>query len=131
LKIVADTDALILLARLGKLDRFVEKYEACLTVITEYEYVRGEARAGVPAENSKKDVHAAFEVLPLNNKAVAVASTIWAELSRRGVILDERDLLIGAICISSNTPLWTLNKKPFERLQEFGLKLIDVDVSNL
>jgi len=47
----------------------------------------------------------------LDNEAVSVASKIWAELSGKGMKLDERDLLIGIMCISGGTPLWTLNKK--------------------
>jgi len=131
LRVAVDTDALILLAKIGKLERFVEAHDACITVVTEYEYVRGEVRAGVAAEESKKDLSTAFDVLPLDNEAVSVASKIWAELSGKGMKLDERDLLIGAICISRSTPLWTLNKKHFERLREFGLELVDVDVDKL
>ncbi len=131
MRVAVDTDALILLARTGRLERFVEMYDACVTVITEYEYVRGEVRAGVAAEESKKDLSSAFTVLPLDNSAVAVASRVWAELSGGGAILDERDLLTGAICIASKVPLWTLNKKHFERLRKFGLELVDINLDAL
>ncbi|MGQ9722203.1 MAG: type II toxin-antitoxin system VapC family toxin [Candidatus Jordarchaeum sp.] len=131
MKIVVETDALINLEKIGKLEKFVEVYDACITAITEYEYIRGEIRAGVNPEESKKTVEDAFEVLPLNNESISTASKIWAELSSRGEPLEERDLLTGAICISETTPLWTLNKKHFKRLEEFGLKLLDADIENL
>jgi hypothetical protein len=128
---VVETDALITLEKIGKLEKFVEIYDACITAITEYEYVRGEIRAGVNPEESKGTVENAFEVLPLDNESISTASKIWAEISSRGEPLEERDLLTGAICISKAAPLWTLNKKHFKRLEEFGLKLIDADTENL
>jgi len=130
-RIVVDTDALIWLAKRRKLERFVEVYDACVTAITEYEYVRGEVRAGISPEESKRFFEDTFEVLPLDNRSIATAAMIWAELSSRGEPLEERDLLTGAICVSRAEPLWTLNKKHFKRLEEFGLRLIDVDTKNL
>lgn len=131
MRIVVETDAIITLERIRKLEKFVEVYDACITAITEYEYVRGEIRAGINSEESKRCVEDAFEVLPLDNESIITASRIWAELSSRGELLEERDLLTGAICISKATPLWTLNKKHFKRLEGFGLKLVDVDTEKL
>ncbi|MBS7251836.1 MAG: type II toxin-antitoxin system VapC family toxin [Candidatus Freyarchaeota archaeon] len=131
MRVVVDTDALINLGKIGKLERFVEVYDACITAITEYEYIRGEIRAGVNPEESKRTVGEAFEVLPLDNESISTAGRIWAELTSRGEPIEERDLLTGAICISKTTPLWTLNKKNFKKLEEFGLKLLDTDIENL
>jgi len=131
LRIVVETDALINLGKIGMLEKFVEVYDACITAITEYEYIRGEIRAGVKPEESKRTVEDAFEVLPLDNESISTAGKIWAELNIRGEPIGERDLLTGAICISETTPLWTLNKKHFKRLEEFGLKLLDADIENL
>ncbi|MGQ9721633.1 MAG: type II toxin-antitoxin system VapC family toxin [Candidatus Jordarchaeum sp.] len=131
MRVTVDTDALIRLAKLGKLERFVEVYDACTTVVTEYEYIRGEVRAGVGLEESKRCFEEAFEVLPLDNESIGAASRIWAKLSSRGELMGERDLLTGAICVSKATPLWTLDKRRFKRLEEFGLKLVDVDIQNL
>lgn len=131
MRIVVETDALINLGKIGMLEKFVEVYDACITAITEYEYIRGEIRAGVKPEESKRTVEDAFEVLPLDNESISTAGKIWAELNIRGEPIGERDLLTGAICISETTPLWTLNKKHFKRLEEFGLKLLDADIENL
>ncbi len=131
MRIVVETDALINLGKIGMLEKFVEVYDACITAITEYEYIRGEIRAGVKPEESKRTVEDAFEVLPLDNESISTAGKIWAELNIRGEPIGERDLLTGAICISKDTPLWTLNKKHFKRLEEFGLKLSDIDIKNL
>lgn len=87
--------------------------------------------AGISPEESKRCVEDAFEVLPLDDESISSASTMWAELSSKGELIGERGLLTGAICISKATPLWTLNKKHFKRLEKFSLKLVDVDTENL
>ena len=60
----------------------------------------------------------------LNEPASLKAGEIRRKLKERGEILEIRDIFIGAICIENNLELLTNNKKHFERLQEFGLKLI-------
>ena len=65
-------------------------------------------------------------VIYFDNKAVIKASEIYAALKREGKLIDERDLMIGAICIANNLPLATLNKKHFNRLKQFGLRIIDI-----
>jgi len=131
MKIAIDTDVLIYLVKKKILDRFLEKYDACLTIINEYEYMRGEVKAGISPDESKRTIMDAFEILSLDNKSIKVASEIWSELSKRGELIDERDLLIGAICIANKIPLWTFNKKHFERLKKFGLVLKDVDLKEI
>ncbi|MEX0567873.1 MAG: type II toxin-antitoxin system VapC family toxin [Candidatus Njordarchaeota archaeon] len=125
--IVLDTDTLILLSKLRKLDAFVSKFDACITVITEYEYLRGEIKAGIDPKESKSSLELAFNVLSFDNKSITIAGKIWTDLSSKGEIIDERDLIIGAICITNNTPLWTKNVRHFVRLKRFGLKLVDID----
>ena len=60
----------------------------------------------------------------LDESASLKAGEIRRKLKERGEILEIRDIFIGAICIENNLELLTNNKKHFERLQEFGLKLI-------
>jgi hypothetical protein len=54
-----------------------------------------------------------------------VASKIYAELRKKGEIIEDPDLLIASICIANNLPLITHNKKHFKRLEKFGLKVVD------
>lgn len=42
-------------------------------------------------------------------------------MRRRGKIIDDRDILIGAASAAKNLPLLTRNKKHYERLAEFGV----------
>ena len=46
------------------------------------------------------------------------------KLKESGDLIDFRDLFIASICIVNNLELLTNNKKHFERLKKFGLKLI-------
>ena len=129
--VVLDTDTLILLVKNKKLVDFVSMYDAYITIITEYEYVRGEVRVGIDPNESKETLEESFNILYFDNKSVEQASLIWAKLSSEGLLIDERDLIIGSICIANKLPLWTLNKKHFERLKRFGLKLVDIDIETL
>ena len=131
MKIAIDTDVLIYLVKNKLLERFLEKYDGCITAITEYEYMRGEVKVGIKPSVSKRTLSEAFEILELDNKSIMIASKIWSSLSNEGEIIDERDLLIGAICIAHNVPLWTFNKKHFEKLKKFKLMLKDINPQEL
>jgi len=131
MKIVIDTDVLIALVKARKLEDFLIRYEPYITIITLYEYVRGEVAIGIEVDESKKSLEEAFNVLLLDNDAIKVASVIWSKLKSKGLLIDDRDLLVGAICISNNLPLWTFNKEHFERLTDFGLKMRDIDINSI
>jgi len=131
MKIALDTNVIISLVKERKLDLFVSKYDACAPVVVEYEYIRGETKAGIDINESKETFENTFEILELNNESVKIASKIWSELSKKGRLIDERDLLIGAICIAHNVPLWTLNISHFLRLLDFGLVLVEIDLNTL
>ena len=131
MKIVIDTDILIALVKARKLERFSIRYEPYITIITLYEYVRGEVAAGIEAEESKRTLEEAFNILPLDNDSVRIASVIWSKLKAKGLLIDDRDPLIGSICISHNLPLWTSNKEHFNRLTDFGLKIMDIDINSI
>lgn len=59
-----------------------------------------------------------------NEKSALKAGEIRKILKEKGEIIDIRNIFIGAICIDKNLELLTNNKKHFERLKNFGLKLI-------
>ena len=52
------------------------------------------------------------------------AGEIRKQLKEKGELLEIRDIFIGSVCIKNNLELLTNNKKHFERLKQFGLKLI-------
>ena len=125
--VVVDTDMLILLSKQKKLEEFVGRYNAHITIITEYEYLRGEVRAGIDPDTSKRTLETAFNILYFDNQSLKIAGKIWSELMAQGQPIGERDLIIGAICIANDMPIWTGNKKHFMKLKQFGLRLIEID----
>jgi hypothetical protein len=58
------------------------------------------------------------------NSSLKVASTIYSDLRKRGELIEDPNLLIASICIANDLSLMTGNKKHFERLKRYGLKLI-------
>jgi len=58
------------------------------------------------------------------NSSLKVASTIYSDLRKRGELIEDPNLLIASICIANDLSLMTGNKKRFERLKRYGLKLI-------
>ncbi len=64
-----------------------------------------------------------MEIIHLNEAAAKKAADMHRELKSGGELLDIKDLLIGAMCIENGIALATFNKKHFERLQRFGLKM--------
>lgn len=67
-----------------------------------------------------------LDVLPLDEKSALTAADILRELKKTGTILDIKDLFIGAICITHRIELLTLNRKHFDRLQKWGLVLVEI-----
>lgn len=62
--------------------------------------------------------------LVFDEKSAMIAADMQKTLRKSGHDLDFRDLFIGAVCIKNNVELLTLNKKHFERLENFGLILV-------
>ncbi len=84
-----------------------------------YEFIRGK----VDPPRAKALLEDLCTVIPLDNKVLEEASSIWRELRDDGKLIDDRDLLIGATAIVKDLPLWTNNEKHFSRLKERGLTL--------
>ncbi|QGA53784.1 PIN domain-containing protein [Sulfolobus sp. E5-1-F] len=94
------------------------------TCINLYEFLRGLAFIGRNIEEFKVWIETNLKVVCIDNVSLKVASKIYAELRKKGNLIQDPDLLIASICIANNLPLRTNNKKHFERLEEYGLKLI-------
>jgi len=65
-----------------------------------------------------------LNILEFDGRDAILAAEIMKKLRSDGREINERDVFIGAVCINKNVELSTNNKKDFERLKEFGLKLI-------
>ena len=100
-----------------------------ISVLTLYEFIRGKTRH----EEAKRLSEIVYRILPLDNEVLLKATGIWKMLRDEGELIDERDLLVGATAIANNIPLYTLNRKHYDRLIKFGLKYwnpVSKDASN-
>ena len=121
-KVCLDSDIIIEISKDNKeLKNGIENLEAeySTTSINIFEVLCGE-REG----DNLRELLDDFSKLNFDEKSAKIASKIFKELKNKGKIIDARDIFIGSVCISNNSPLWTYNKKHFERLKDFGLKLI-------
>lgn len=64
-----------------------------------------------------------FNILEFDKKSSLRAGDIRKKLKEKGELIDIRDVFIASICIQNNIELLTYNKKHFNRLEKFGLKL--------
>ena len=126
-ELIVDTDVLIALVRNELLDAFQWKFYGYLTVITLYEYVRGRGYFGADIESEKEQLEKMFTILNITNEVLKKMCEIYIELRRRGLLVSDRDLINGAIAITNDLPLSTNNVRHYERLKEFGLKLVTWD----
>lgn len=120
-KVCLDTDTLI--------DAFtegIEKYQGYYTTcISLYEFLRGLEYLGKDIVEYKIALENYLNVVCIDNNSLIIASRIYSELKKRGGLVEDPDLIIASICISNGLYLYTKNKRHFERLRKFGLKLLD------
>jgi len=63
-----------------------------------------------------------FEITKLDYKISKKFGEIRAELRKRGMLIEDMDIMIAASCLSKNLILLTSNKKHFERIR--GLEVM-------
>ena len=115
LRVLIDTDKLI------DIEKGVEELpleECYISIITVYEFIRG--RVDFP--RVKNLLEELVGIIGLDNKVIIKATEIWRKLKKKGWVIDDRDLLIGATAIAYGLYIYTGNVKHFERLKAFGLK---------
>lgn len=120
---VLDSDALIRAYDLG-IKKFVGVHT---TYVSLYEFLRGLACLGKSLPAYKAFLEAYLDVLPLDNKSIVMASTVYAALRKKGQLVEDPDLLIACTCLANHLPLVTGNAKHFERFSEYGLVLRPLD----
>jgi len=123
-QICLDSDVLIDLA-LGKEEiiNFIRQTEAewFTTTINIFEIwsERNEKQKNI------ENLIMALKKIDWDEKSALKAGEIRKALKEKGEIIEIRDIFIGAACIENKLELLTNNKKHFERMKQFGLKLIE------
>jgi len=124
--ILADTDVLIdYLAGVqpvaDQILRHVETERLKTTAVSCFELLSG-ARQGKRGDAIRKLV-SALDVLPLDRASAERAAWLRRELERIGQTIGMGDSLIAGIALANDLPLFTRNRKHFDRVPH--LKLVD------
>lgn len=107
------------------IDRFEETRNVAkvISVITCGELVYGARKSKHIQKNlaTTRRVSELFPMIPITGAILDIFGEIKAELSRKGLTVDDMDLLIGATALTHNLTLVTNNVRYFEKIQ--GLQI--------
>ncbi len=88
------------------------------STITRYEILRGlKAKNAVTQIAAFDRLCGASEVLPLTDDVVVKAAEIYADLKKRGALIGDGDILIGATALVHGLKVVTDNEDHFRRIQ--------------
>jgi len=90
-----------------------------ITAITVFEFALGETFE----ENQNRLDN--YNTISFKKDDGILTAKILKKIKKQGQEIEFRDVMIASICINNKIPLNTENIKHFERLKQFGLKLID------
>lgn len=121
-KICLDSDVLIDLLKgkkevIKKINKFDAEYYA--TSINVFELWMGKKN-----KETIFELISTLKILDFSKKSGFVAADIKNKLKEKGEDLDIRDIFIASVCIEQDIELITNNKKHFQRLKKFGLKIL-------
>ncbi len=123
-KVCLDSDVIIaLLEKGGEAKNFLKSLNAYFytTSINIFEVWYGKKK-----REPVQELFGLIEILGLSESESVRAANIMSGLKKKGELLEHRDVFIAAICIENNVEFFSYNKKHFERLEKFGLKLVSV-----
>jgi predicted nucleic acid-binding protein len=93
--------------------------KAAMTAISVFELY-----AGVEGAKRLKQIETLVQeitVLPLNTVEAAIAGRIYTQLKSRGKLVGTHDILIAAICVANDFPLYTQNVAHFSEIKDIRL----------
>lgn len=108
------------------IDRYLDVHgELTFSAITKYEILRGfevlQAEKKIMRFLAFCDDH---QVLPITNEVILRGASIYGNLHRKGNLIGDADVLIGATAIVNQLPILTLNEKHFSAID--GLEIVDI-----
>jgi predicted nucleic acid-binding protein len=85
----------------------VQLRDVALSAVTASELLHGLYRARTAAQRHRRQAFvegllAQLPVIPFDLTVARVHASLWADLSQRGVVIGERDLMIGATAIAKD-----------------------------
>jgi len=126
--VAVDADILVdyLRGRQPGLDLYVKwrkRKPLALTSIVAFELLLG-AKLSLRHDQRIAEVRSLIDqhqILPFDDRAADLASSLAAELRRKGSPVEIRDLLNASICLAAGLPLLTRNKAHYERISSLKL----------
>ena len=123
-KVLADTSIVIDHLRKSNknasvLFRGIDNYDFSISAVSIFELY-----AGATDERKKSDIAntlSAFETLPFTHDIAVKAGELYIALKKANRILEVKDVFIAATAIVYDMPIFTLNRKHFERLEGVNL----------
>ena len=94
--------------------------------MTASELLHGVHRANTPAQRHRRQAFvegllAQLPVIAFDLTVARVHASLWAGLAKRGILIGERDLMIGATAIARNLAVATRDAASFSKIP--GLKV--------
>jgi len=127
-KSLLDTSTLIAFLRgnldvIAKVEAYLDEFDAlCLSILTYYEILRGLKYIGNEEKiRDFKGLVDKSEIIMLDKDIIERASEIYAELMKRGELIEDVDILIAASCLVKGMVLAIDNEKHFRRIK--GLEI--------
>ena len=128
-KSLLDTSILIAFLRgeedvVAKVEEYLEEFDSLsLSIITDYEILRG--LKYIDNEKKLRDFEELMdksEIITLDREIIDKASGIYADLKRRGELIDDADILIAASCPVEGMILVTDNEEHFRRIENLEVE---------
>ena len=128
-KSLLDTSILIPFLRgeedvVAKVEEYLEEFDRLsLSIITYYEILRG--LKYIDNEKKLRDFEELMdksEIITLDREIIDKASGIYADLKRRGELVEDADILIAASCPVEGMILVTDNEEHFRRIENLEIE---------
>ncbi len=104
--------------------RYLAEHERfTFSVITRYEIMRGlNAKRATVQLLAFEQLCLASDVLPLTDEVVVRAALLYADLCRRGMLINDADILIAATALTHDLVLATNNVKHYSRIPDLMIE---------
>ncbi len=127
--LVLDTDILSAIMRrnptvIPRARTYLEEHDQFdLSIITRYEILRGlKAKGATRQAASFENFCLRNSILPLTEEAISKAAEIYADLSQRGQLIGDADILIAASALVRGFGVVTNNENHFQRIRDLHIE---------
>ena len=101
------------------MSELISREEATLTSISVFELY-----AGIEGKRRLNQIEALIRdltILPLDVIEAAIAGKIYTQLKLKGQLIGTHDILIAAICLANDLPIYTKNVIHFSKIEDIKI----------